>query len=74
MKTFKENGGIIPTKTLPFPLVNRRRISPKLSNTPNIVSIICICPLPSQKFQDQNTVKHVYIDHAYNEMTLITKH
>ena len=27
-----------------------------------------------QRFTEKNTVKHVYSDHAYNEITLITKH
>ena len=33
MKTLKGKTGILPTKTLPFSLINRRKISPQLSNT-----------------------------------------
>ena len=36
MKTLKENTGIFPTKTLAFPLIRRRKISPHLSNSLNI--------------------------------------
>ena len=36
MKTLKKNTGILPTKTLPFSLNKRRKISPQLSNSLNI--------------------------------------
>ena len=36
--------------------------------------IQCTCIFKTERKNIQNTVKHVYSDHAYNEMTLITKH
>ena len=36
MKTLKENTGILPTKTLAFFLIKRRKISPQLSSSLNI--------------------------------------
>lgn len=35
-KTLKENNGILPTKTLPFTLMNSIKIGPQLSNSLNI--------------------------------------
>ena len=38
MKPLKENSGILPTKTLPFSMINKIKISPKLSYTSNILN------------------------------------
>ena len=37
MKPLKEKSGFLPTKTLPFSIMNKIKISPKLSNTLNIL-------------------------------------
>ena len=38
MKPLKENSGILPTKALPFSLINKIKISPQLSNTLDILN------------------------------------